>query len=293
MVARIMWPPVQRLRLNSKGRDWIVGDIHGCYDLLRRALDRVRFDPAADRLLSVGDLIDKGPSSQEAVDFLELPFVHAVRGNHEDLLIELYQDGAPTNLILNFFAKRAGFRWWLNTETDVRRRMVDAINRLPIAIELETEDGLVGVVHADVPGGFSWQQFISALENPRHRRTGDVATAAVWSRTRIRTNDVRGVAGVSRVFVGHTPLDGPRVLGNVFAIDTGAVSGVMGDEGGGSVSLVDARACARDIRRHSINPHPADMVRVIASDWPSESSWELPDGEESAATPFNRQRVQA
>jgi hypothetical protein len=60
-------------------------------DLLDRLLDHVRFDPACDRLFSVGDLIDRGPDSLRSLEFLEAPWFYAVKGNHEDLLLEFFE----------------------------------------------------------------------------------------------------------------------------------------------------------------------------------------------------------
>ncbi|MDQ1314624.1 MAG: serine/threonine protein phosphatase 1 [Pseudomonadota bacterium] len=84
-------PHVRALPSNSNGRDFVVGDLHGCFDLLDRLLDAVRFDPACDRLFSVGDLVDRGPDSLRCMSFLEAPWFHAVKGNHESMLLEYFE----------------------------------------------------------------------------------------------------------------------------------------------------------------------------------------------------------
>ena len=42
---------------------YVIGDIQGCYRSLQGLLDRFGFDPAADRLWLVGDLVNRGPES--------------------------------------------------------------------------------------------------------------------------------------------------------------------------------------------------------------------------------------
>lgn len=82
---------VRALPANARGRDFVVGDLHGCFDLLDRLLEHVRFDPACDRLFSVGDLVDRGPDSLRCVEFLTSTWFHAVKGNHETLLLEFFE----------------------------------------------------------------------------------------------------------------------------------------------------------------------------------------------------------
>lgn len=39
----------KKLARNERGRDFVVGDIHGAFDLVLRAIDKARFDPARDK----------------------------------------------------------------------------------------------------------------------------------------------------------------------------------------------------------------------------------------------------
>lgn len=48
-----------------------VGDVHGCYDALLALLHRVKYQPRHDNLLLVGDLVGKGPKSQQVVCLCE------------------------------------------------------------------------------------------------------------------------------------------------------------------------------------------------------------------------------
>ena len=83
-----MQRPFRRFARNAAGRDFVVGDIHGMFPALRELLARAGFDEECDRLFSVGDLIDRGPRSREALEWLAQPWFHAVRGNHEQLLLD-------------------------------------------------------------------------------------------------------------------------------------------------------------------------------------------------------------
>lgn len=69
--------------------DYAVGDVHGCLDKLLRLLDVLNYDPAEDRLIFLGDYIDRGPDSKGVVDLLlRLQRENAdnifLMGNHED-----------------------------------------------------------------------------------------------------------------------------------------------------------------------------------------------------------------
>lgn len=65
--------------------DYAVGDIHGCYTMLRRLLDRAGFSPSRDRLWVVGDIINRGPDSLQSLRYVANLGHSAtvVLGNHD------------------------------------------------------------------------------------------------------------------------------------------------------------------------------------------------------------------
>ncbi len=226
--------PVLRLPFDPSLRYMALGDVHGCFPQVLDAMRGCGFHPSRDRILSVGDLIDRGPESHRAAKFLSHGWVHCVRGNHEDLLLEAYAEGEAHPAVIEFLASRNGFGWWLGTSTEVRNAVVEAARALPIAIQIgEGEDG-IGIVHADVPDGLSWPAFLEALEAGNE----DVCNRAMNSRDRLGRRDASGVDGIGRVFVGHTRVPEPLRLGNVFHIDTGAVYGLR-DPALGRMTFMD------------------------------------------------------
>lgn len=210
-----MTPPLyKRIARNQHGgRDYIAGDLHGTLTRFMAALHGTGFDPdAGDRLFLVGDLVDRGPESDQMLTLLEQHWVHAVRGNHEDMAIE-WANGTYTDR-RNYIDNGGG--WFLSLTRPEQRQFADAFSCLPYAIELETDGGLVGIVHADCP-----TQLFADLE---HALAGPNAEAfamcCTWSRDRIESQFDGNVDDVRAVVVGHTPMENWTSLGNHIYIDT-------------------------------------------------------------------------
>jgi serine/threonine protein phosphatase 1 len=72
-------------------RSFVIGDIHGCVEELDRLLDHL-IPAAGDKLVFLGDYIDRGPSSREVIArLLQLtkqgPQCTFLKGNHEDMFL--------------------------------------------------------------------------------------------------------------------------------------------------------------------------------------------------------------
>jgi serine/threonine protein phosphatase 1 len=205
---------VKHFGINESGRDFVVGDIHGCFGKLKDWMIANNFDVTKDRMFSVGDLVDRGQYSEDCSQWLNKSWFHAVRGNHEQMAIDMfYGNWEADNYILN------GGAWFLGLTHEEQRCYVDLFEEMPIAIDVETKDGFIGIVHAECPVD-DW----SILES---KLSGDMSDAfkeaCLWDRFRIEHKVDAVVANVKSIFCGHSPVGGVVQLGNHFFIDTGAV----------------------------------------------------------------------
>lgn len=208
--------PVRYFEQNTTGRDFFVGDIHGCFSILRELMEKAAFDKTKDRLFSVGDLVDRGPESEEAIDWIREPWFHAVRGNHEQICIDVVDGHAEKALhVIN------GGSWFYDLQGHYTRKdFAAAFKTLPFAFEIAVDgsDRKLGIVHAETFGDLTWQEFIKKLEDGSER----AQLSAMWGRERIRSKNKRDVEGIAGLMVGHTPVGEFTSLGNVLYIDTGA-----------------------------------------------------------------------
>ena len=212
---------------NTGPRTIVVGDIHGCYDELMALLEKVDLQKH-DRVISVGDLIAKGPKNREVLElFMTDSRFSTVIGNH-DLALRRRWNGEDVELKP---AQKETHRE-LKGEKDI---YLPFLNALPFVIELEHHL----VVHAGLrPNVQLYSQTTGDLTRLRTLgpdRESDEGTP--WYQV---------YYGDKIVLFGHWPAAEPRRGPKAIGLDTGCVYGYNLSafiiESGELVSVPAARA---------------------------------------------------
>ena len=131
---------------------YVIGDIHGCADLLDDLLERIEAHRAGRerKLVFLGDYIDRGPDSARVIETLsklqwrEPDAVFCLMGNHEAMLLKtLHEHGARETWLLNGGADTLR-SFDAEGPEDLPTDMLDWIEALPTL----HEDALRWYVHA-------------------------------------------------------------------------------------------------------------------------------------------------
>lgn len=168
----------------------VVTDIHGCYTKLMELLKKLEFSEKEDRLICLGDMMDRGSQCYEVFQY----FYHIkermqdrcvlIRGNHEQMLLDAWKD--PILWRLNGGGQTVRS---FKEHRDSVRNYLDWFDALPLYYEHER----FICVHA----GLRYERL---EDNP-----GDIL---LWDRHAIENGSYRG----KLVLAGHTPLREPIYL---------------------------------------------------------------------------------
>lgn len=197
----------------------VVADIHGQIKALEEALKSAKFNPKnGDYLIMLGDLIDRGYGSKEALDFaMELVKQGnglVLRGNHEQMAIDAYESGY--------------FQHWFSNGGLVAHQQIlgdkkylDFMKSLPL---IHFHDSFI---------------FVHAGLDPNAPIIEQDPEDLLWIREEFIVNEI---STESTIIVGHTPvqyiIEGsslPISYRNKIFMDTGAALG----SNGGKVTVYD------------------------------------------------------
>ncbi|HPC46401.1 MAG TPA: metallophosphoesterase family protein [Deltaproteobacteria bacterium] len=196
-------------------RTFVIGDIHGCLDKLGDLFARMA--PAdADRLVFLGDYIDRGEHVFDVVEYLvELSSRYDcvfLRGNHEDLFLEYLEFGSNERV---FFAN--GGRQTVDSYVSPDR--FTSRDQLVRAIPQAHRDFFSRLVWYHEDGRYL---YVHAGVRPGVGLDGQSRQDLVW----IRDEFIFTPHSLPyKVVFGHTPFARPLVMEDKIGIDTGAVYG--------------------------------------------------------------------
>lgn len=122
-------------------RTIIVGDIHGCIDEFNELIKKLSYDKNSDRLILLGDLVDRGPDSQAVVQLAREMDLECVMGNHEHKFLKWFRSSLSSQEIY-------GHKSYYNKLSD---EDVNYIARMPYSIKINNTI----VVHAGLRAGVS------------------------------------------------------------------------------------------------------------------------------------------
>lgn len=207
----------QLVPANTQGRDFILADLHGCYKEFKSALGEVEFDSKVDRVLSVGDLIDRGKESLRCLELLNEEWFFAVQGNHENMMMGGLKAGPGSDPWRGWMQN--GGDWYKHLSSDDVRKvkaLIPLVAKMPIVAVVETPKGKkIGLSHAQPPR-FDWHDIMEGK-----KLSGDEIWRAMWSREVLRRKLTTPVKGVDITFHGHTIVNRARKIANMNFIDIG------------------------------------------------------------------------
>ena len=198
-------------------RSIIIGDIHGCCRTLEALLSKIGYDPG-DRIIFVGDYIDRGPHIRETLEFLirlqEQAAGRAVflMGNHEQMLLDVAEkewDGyrffehpaRDTDTLrrpLTYFID--GCRLWLSNGGTETEKQIFSLDRTVYDRYLEWMSGNLFYDYRDPEGRFSVTH-----AGAEYGVELDDDWTKVWNRS--------GAYDGPLVICGHTPVASPSLSG--------------------------------------------------------------------------------
>lgn len=203
---------------NSQGRTFFMTDCHGNFDLLHEQMKLHAFDTSVDRLFVGGDNCDRGPTSHWVMDYINEPWYISIQANHESMLINAYENPDLRHAYEMLYFN--GGAWYYDLTPQKQKEIYEAFKALPLAIEVETSLGKVGIIHAEVPRG-DWCKF-KDMTNAEIEWEGEAI--AQWARTRYDRQDTTPIKNIDLVLVGHTPTKSGEIekLGNTWYCDLGS-----------------------------------------------------------------------
>lgn len=193
-------------------RVFIVGDIHGCLRMLQALMEKVQWRRDVDRLIFLGDYIDRGEDSCGVIEYImgiseNSSCVECLMGNHERIFLDFIEGKDVSTFFLNGGTSTlSSYRMFQQKSGNslIPETHIGFLRSLKPWVELDD----YYVVHAGMRPG-------AGLENQSQEDLLWIRDSFIFSTYRFK----------KRIIFGHTPFSRPLVMENKIGLDTGAVYG--------------------------------------------------------------------
>jgi serine/threonine protein phosphatase 1 len=159
---------------------YAISDIHGCYSMFLKMLEKIQFDETKDTLYILGDIMDRGPEIPQMVRWVwehESDHVIMLKGNHEDMFVSYPDPEYYAYYYSHFSAQEI-------------HHLLHWIPSLPNYLEIRVGNTDYILVHAGIT-----EEILTTGEDPDDY--------CIWARYEFYSG--KGIPGKTIVF-GHTPM---------------------------------------------------------------------------------------
>lgn len=180
--------------------DYIISDIHGCFNDLMEMLNLINFSDN-DKLYILGDIIDRGPEPIKCIEYIKnTKNIILLKGNHEDMMCDYYQyaNKNPRSLdtlyALDLWFLNGGevtFNQFKNLSKEKQIEYLDYLSNLPL---FKVYDNSTLLVHAGI---YPYKEDLN--NNLKLQNDSDF----LWIRRDFIQSEIKLPF---KIFFGHTPI---------------------------------------------------------------------------------------
>ncbi|MEI6948688.1 metallophosphoesterase [Paraflavisolibacter sp. H34] len=210
---------------------FVLGDIHGQYKALMQVLERSGLDYERDRLVFLGDVVDRGGAPFSCIrELMKIRDKVLIRGNHDQNFYQFIRTGVDAFMGANGVAITK--KLWQELDAEDRRQAADFF-RLQVPYYMDEERNLF------THGGFD-----PDVEVAKQEERVFAWDRSLWQLAVLRPEEkISGREQFNAIYIGHTPTllwqqTTPMTCGGITNLDTGA------GFAGGRLTLMNLRTGA-------------------------------------------------
>lgn len=232
-----------------KRRLIFVGDIHGCKKELLTLLDKVVYDPEHDHIVSVGDIVNKGPDSAGVIDFLMAQNASCVRGNHDDRIVLMAKEHGSSAVRPNkqrpmssedLDKAKPSREKERDLAKSLTKKQIAYLESFPLILRIGNIRGMgdIAVVHGGLVPGVPYDNqdpvsimntriidFKTHVPSSKHKEKGCIAWYKLWNKYEKLQSMKSKSAQHTTVIYGHDSKRGLKLNDYTKGLDSGCAGG--------------------------------------------------------------------